>query len=431
MVNGLLLEQGRTSLGLFDLAWIGVPTAIVGLALVMLSACWLLPTRGSVIGQLEDPREYSIEMVVEPTDPLVAQTIEVAEPRHLGSVYLIEIDRAALQHLGRSPTEVLKGGDRLVFVGVVDSVVELQRIPGLLPATDQVFKLDGERSRRILVEAVVSDSFPLLGRSIREGRFRNRYDAAVIAVARGGRRLKRQLGDIVLRPGDTLLLEARPSFVEHQRNSRDFYLVSRVEDSSPFRFDRGAIALAILIAMVVTVAIGWLSMLNAALLAAGLMLFTRCLRGANAGRSVDWGVLVTIAAAFGVGQALASSGLAQIAAEAMTVLAGSNVTLNLALPYLATRAVQCRHHQQRRCGADVSGGARHGPEPGCRSAPLCHHHRDGGLGQLRHPDRLPDQPDGLRSGRIPLHRLPSHRGAAHTLLTGLLAIAIVPLVWQP
>ena len=231
---------------------------------------------------------------------------------------------------------MLKGGDRLVFVGVVDSVVELQRIPGLLPATDQVFKLDGERSRRILVEAVVSDSFPLLGRSIREGRFRNRYDAAVIAVARGGRRLKRQLGDIVLRPGDTLLLEARPSFVEHQRNSRDFYLVSRVEDSSPFRFDRGAIALAILIAMVVTVAIGWLSMLNAALLAAGLMLFTRCLRGANAGRSVDWGVLVTIAAAFGVGQALASSGLAQIAAEAMTVLAGSNVTLNLALPYLAT-----------------------------------------------------------------------------------------------
>ena len=101
VVNGLLLEQGRTSLGLFDLAWIGVPTAIVGLALVMLSACWLLPTRGSVIGQLEDPREYSIEMVVEPTDPLVAQTIEVAEPRHLGSVYLIEIDRAALQHLGR------------------------------------------------------------------------------------------------------------------------------------------------------------------------------------------------------------------------------------------------------------------------------------------------------------------------------------------
>ena len=336
VVNGLLLEQGRTSLGLFDLAWIGVPTAIVGLALVMLSARWLLPTRGSVIGQLEDPREYSIEMVVEPTGPLVAQTIEEAGLRHLGSVYLIEIDRAGELLTAVSPTEVLKGGDRLVFVGVVDSVVELQRIPGLLPATDQVFKLDGERSRRILVEAVVSDSFPLLGRSIREGRFRNRYDAAVIAVARGGRRLKRQLGDIVLRPGDTLLLEARPSFVEHQRNSRDFYLVSRVEDSSPFRFDRGAIALAILIAMVVTVAIGWLSMLNAALLAAGLMLFTRCLRGENARRSVDWGVLVTIAAAFGVGQALASSGLAQIAAEAMTVLAGSNVTLNLALLYLET-----------------------------------------------------------------------------------------------
>src|SRR5690606_13465720 len=106
------------------------------------------------------------------------------------------------------PEKSLEGGDRLVFVGMVDSVLELQRMPGLTPAEGQVFKLDGRRPDRILVEAVVSDSGPIVGRTIRSGRFRNLYGEAVVAVARNGVRLKQKIGDIVLRPGDTLLLEA-------------------------------------------------------------------------------------------------------------------------------------------------------------------------------------------------------------------------------
>jgi len=108
-------------------------------------------------------------------------------------------------------------GDQLVFVGVVDSVVELQRIRGLIPATNQVFKLHGRRAGRTLIEAVVSDTCPLLGKTIREGRFRTQYNAVVIAAARHGERLHQKIGDIVLQTGDTLLLEARPSFVQQQR----------------------------------------------------------------------------------------------------------------------------------------------------------------------------------------------------------------------
>ena len=336
VVNGLLLEHGRDGLGMFDLAWIGLPTAALGLGFVLLLGRWLLPDRRSAISKLDDPREYSVEMIVEPEGPLVGQTIEGAGLRHLGSLYLIEIERGGTLIAAVAPDEPLQGSDRLVFVGVVDSVVELQRIPGLLPATDQVFKLDGARTRRVLIEAVISNSFPWLGRSVREARFRNHYDAAVIAVARGGERLKGKIGDIVFRSGDTLLLEARPSFVEQQRNSRDFFLVSRIEDSSPLRFERAAVATAILVAMVAVVSLGWLPLLHASLLAAGLMLITRCTRGPTARRNVDWTVLVTIAAAFGVGRALEASGLAQSAADGLMLLAGSSVTANLALLYLAT-----------------------------------------------------------------------------------------------
>ena len=142
-----------------------------------------------------------------------------------------------------SPQETLCAFDRLLFVGVVESVVDLQRIRGLLPATDEVFKLKEPRLQRCLIEAVVSNSCPIVGRTIRDGRFRSIYNAVVVAVARNGERLHKKIGDIVLRPGDTLLVEAHPSFADQQRNSRDFFLVSRVDESTPPRHDRAVIAL--------------------------------------------------------------------------------------------------------------------------------------------------------------------------------------------
>jgi len=86
-----------------------------------------------------------------------------------------------------APSERLRGGDRLVFVGVLESVVDLHRMRGIEPAADRVDRLAAPREQRCLVEAVVSDACPLVGHSIRDGRFRAEYQAAVIAVARGGR----------------------------------------------------------------------------------------------------------------------------------------------------------------------------------------------------------------------------------------------------
>jgi Trk K+ transport system NAD-binding subunit len=134
----------------------------------------------------------------------------------------VEIDREGKILAAVPPQERLRAHDRLVFAGIVESVVDLQKMRGLKPATDQVFKLDAPRAHRCLIEAVVSNACPLVGRTIREGKFRTVYQAAIIALARNGQRVRKKIGDIVLQAGDTLLLEAHPWFAERHRNSRDF-----------------------------------------------------------------------------------------------------------------------------------------------------------------------------------------------------------------
>ena len=165
VINSLLPPASRLSM--FELAWVGVPAAILGLGYITLTTKWLLPERKPAFTSTDDPREYTVEMEVDPGSPLVGKSIEAAGLRHLPGVYLIEIDRGGNVLPAVSSDTLLQASDHLVFVGVVESVVDLQRIPGLKPATDQLFKLNGPRSHRCLVEAVVSGSYPYLRMSIR------------------------------------------------------------------------------------------------------------------------------------------------------------------------------------------------------------------------------------------------------------------------
>jgi di/tricarboxylate transporter len=337
VVNGLMTSHGGLpSLGLFTPAWVGVPCAVAGLVYIVIASRWLLPDRRAAVSTQDDPRQYTVEMMVQPGSALEGQSIEEAGLRHLPGLYLVEIERHGEVLPAVGPHERLHGNDRLVFAGIVESVVDLQKLRGLVPATDQVFKLNSPRWERCLIEVVVSDSCPLVGRTVREGRFRTVYNAAIIALARNGERVRQKIGDIVLQPGDTLLLEAHPWFAEHYRNSRDFFLVSRVEKSTPPRHERAWAALALLGAMIVVAGLGWLSMLNAAMLAAGLMVLTRCCSAPEARASVDWQVLAVIAASFGIGRAMAMSGAAGAIASGLIGLAGNNPWLSLAVVYAMT-----------------------------------------------------------------------------------------------
>ena len=336
IVNGLVQSRYQhAGLHMFEIAKIGLPCAAAGIAFIILLPR-LLPDRKAFQEIVEDPREYTLEMQVMPGSPLEGKTIEFGGLRHLPGAFLAELIRGDHVISAVAPDEVLLANDRLIFVGNVDSMKTLYDQNGLHPAPDQLFKLDAPRHQRCLVEAVVSNTCPLIGKSIREGRFRDRYNAVVIAVARNGERLTGRLGDIVLRPGDTLLVESHAGFIPRQRDSRDFYLISPLNGSVPKRFEKAPLAFAILAAMVLAASLGWLSMVKAALLAAGLMLLTGCCSPPQARRNVEWEVLLTIAAALGLGSALDITGTAAIVAGTLLGLTGGSPWGALVMVYVVT-----------------------------------------------------------------------------------------------
>lgn len=325
VVQSLMIAAQKTDprmpvMGMFTIGAVGLPVAVVGVVYILIASRRLLPDRRPPRTDLADPREYSVEMLVQPGSAIDGLSIEEAGLRHLPGMYLASVERAGETMVAVGPEQVLRGDDRLMFVGIVESVVDLQKVRGLVPATDQVFKLNGSRHDRGLVEAVVSPTCPLVGRSVREGRFRSRYDAVVIAVHRNGERIQAKIGDIVLNAGDTLLLETHPQFLKYHRSNRDFLLTSALEGSNPRRHERAWVALAILVGMVALGALEPLtgvSLFNVAMIAAALMIATGCCSLEQARRAVDWPLLLAIGAALGIGRGLETSGLAEAAARVM------------------------------------------------------------------------------------------------------------------
>ncbi len=336
VVDGMYTARtGGKGLGLLELAWIGVPVVLTVVVFLQVFGQRLLPTRRPATESFADVRSYTVEMLVPAGSPLAGKSIEAAGLRQLPGLYLVEIERGGQIMPAVSSQAELRAGDRLVFAGMLDSVMDLQRMRGLLPATDQVFKLGGRRQDRCFVEAVLSNKSPLVGRSVRVGRFRAHYNAAIIALSRNGERVQRKIGDIVLAPGDTLLLETHPEFVLQQRNARDFLVVAQLGDDHPPAHERAPIAIAIVAAMVLSVATGLLGMLEAAMLAAGGMVLTRCTAGRVARRAPDLQVLVVIATSLGIGTALEKTGAAGMLAGSVIGLAQGQPWLSLALVFLA------------------------------------------------------------------------------------------------
>ena len=337
VVNGLLVEQlGQPGLAMFELAWIGLPVAACVFLFVLVFSRQLLPDRKQPLAHGEEIREYVTEMLVEEGSLLEGSSIEEAGLRCLPGLYLAEIERDGEILPAVGPRERLEANDRLIFVGDVESVVDLHSIHGLVPATNQIFKLEGARKHRGFFEAVVSDTCPLIGKTVREGRFRTRYQAVIIALARNGERLRGKIGDMELRVGDTLLLEARPGFTDRHGRSRDFLLVSEIGGFHPPDHRGAPVALGITAGMVALAASGLLSILEAALVAAGMMIVTGCTSGRVARRAPDWQVLVIIATSFGVGAALQKSGAAAVLADGIIGLAGGDPWTTLILLFVAT-----------------------------------------------------------------------------------------------
>lgn len=354
-----LLPQIR-EIGFIEIGKVGLPVAAAGVVYLLFVAPRLLPNRQDSGRSARDRRrEYLVEMHVQTTCPLVGKTIEDAGLRNLPGLFLIEIDRGEQLITPVTPNDVLEANDRLVFTGVVETIADLERIPGLAPSADLSYESEPQRrAQRQLSEAVLSRTSPIIGRTVREARFRRRYNAAIVAIHRNGERLTNKIGNIRLQPGDTLLLQTRGDFVAQFRNSRDFYLVSEVGGTSARRHDRALIAgglfLLLILWLTASALIGgsnlpvpwWLGSLIsneikpiAAIAIVLAMVGTRCLTSSLARSAVDLQVLITIAAAIGVGSALNESGAAAWLANRLVGFVANWGLSEQVLPYVLLAVV--------------------------------------------------------------------------------------------
>jgi di/tricarboxylate transporter len=309
VVSGLMEQYGMEPLGMFEITRVGLPLAAAGVVFLIFASPLLLVDRKPAREDVGDVREFVVGMTVVQNGPLEGRTVEAAGLRHLQGVFLVEIDRGGQVIAPVAPSTVLEGGDHLVFVGKADLVVDLQGMRGLVSAEHaQVGYLD--RPGHTFFEAVIGAASPLVGRTLKEVEFRGRYQAAVVAIHRSGQRVRRKLGEVRLRVGDTLLLLADPGFRERWRDLNDFLLVSRLGGAPPAVSRKAPLVGAVLLGVVVVAGAGLLPILQASLVGAIAMVISGVLTPDEVRRSVDLDVIVLIAASFGLGAAIEQSGLA-------------------------------------------------------------------------------------------------------------------------
>jgi len=336
-VYGLLIQaRPEADIGLFDLVWVGVPLTIAGFIYALMFSRRLLPDRQGPMEQLENAREYAFEVRIRTGGPLVGKTIAEVGLRNLKSAYVLEIERESRLLTSVGPDEVLRAEDRLTCVGIVDAIKDLRRMPGLSIAEEQGYTLNLKHTQRQLVEIVLSATSPLINRTARGSNFRDLYGVAIISISREGGRIPGKVGDIVFRPGDTLLVEAGSTFADKHKYSRDFLLVSALQDSAPADFRRAPLAFAILLVMIVGATLEWVPLFEASFFAAGLMVATGCLTMQSATRSIEYHIVAGIAASFALGVALMESGAASMIGNGLAGMAANDPWLALVGLYVVT-----------------------------------------------------------------------------------------------
>jgi di/tricarboxylate transporter len=319
---------------MFDPAWIGFPATLIGLGFIMLFSKWLLPEPELVEDLTELKRYFGAEFEIESGSPLIGQTIE-----ELGGAKQVGFQLLSVQRTDGSLPEVvgdlkLQAGDVLTLSSDLESLPDLWTAQGLVPHV-RLRKMKTERYSHSLVEVVVSRRSAAIGRKISELPLPDSpYKLNIVAFSRGGNPIDRPLRDIRIKAGDIAILEVDDSFYFENRNEVEFAMTSRLTGARIQRTHRAVAATLITMGMVVVAAMGWMSMLNAALLAGGLMVLTGCMSLRAAARSVEFSTLIVIASAIGLESAVTGSGLSAAIADLLSNIGGDNPYVALAVVFM-------------------------------------------------------------------------------------------------
>jgi di/tricarboxylate transporter len=325
IIHGLLIDYDLPGLGFFELSKIGLPIALIVILYVTFIGQKIIPAyRDNLILFNESTREFVVEVKIEQTYPNIGKTIEQANLRHLKGLFLFQIVRKNREIAPVQPDEKIHLYDRLFFTGIPETIFDMVKTPGFHIIKDHDFDLANIDSDKYQTyEAVISNNSSLVGNNVRESKFRNKYNAVILAIHRNGHRINKKIGDIIFQSGDTLFMLGRKNFGKQWYNSQDFSLVSEsISDYSKPK-SKGNLALLLVVLMIVSVVTGIIeSLLVAALVITGVMFMTRIISIYDAKRSIDFNVLLVIVSSLGIAQAVANSGVSEQIAISFTHLFG-------------------------------------------------------------------------------------------------------------
>jgi len=321
VLNGFLVENGLAGLNQQDLMLIGLPTAIIGISFILVGGKYLLPDKTDIVERFEkNTREYLVSVKVLPKSNIAGQTIAEANLRRLSGLFMVEIYRKGSAIYPVTPATTIKSGDILVFAGENDKIMELiSNNTGLKLA-------DGSISDSLhadhVTEAVISSNSSLIGKTIRETEFRNRYDGAVIAVHRNGTRLEGRIGDIRLFAGDVLLILSGSKFEERIDIYKDMYVIA--SSAAPLATNGNGYwkLITVLVTALILYISGVLNLFSSLLVLFGLMIVLKLLGMKNIKRDLDFNMVGIMVLSLALGQALITSGGGQLIADAIFDIAG-------------------------------------------------------------------------------------------------------------
>ncbi|ASF40736.1 SLC13 family permease [Halobacillus halophilus] len=314
VIHGLMLDFGMNGFLFFQLAVVGVPITIAGLLYLIFIGPKFLPNHRSLIDKVRaSTKDYLSEMVVTADFPFTNKSVVEAGLRNLKGLYLIEIIRNNHKITPVTRNMKIQEGDRLIFTGMISTIADLQKRKGLQLDTGTDLSLDNiKNGGNKLREIVISHQSSLIGKTIKQSRFRKKYDAAVMAVHRNDEKVQGKIGDIVPKAGDLMLVVTGEDFEEKSEEHRDFYVISPIQHRKFYENEiTGWFALILLMTMIVLVTIQVITIFKAMVITTGIMLITKMISPKQAKHSVQFQVLLLIASALGIGNVIIETGTAK------------------------------------------------------------------------------------------------------------------------
>lgn len=309
VINGLTIESGLPSLHIFDFAYVGIPAVFLGIAYMIFIGHKLLPSRKEAISSfLEKKKEYLVETIIGENSSLIGKTVEKAKLRNLKGLFLVEIIRNNEKISPVSPSDILEKNDILIFAGEVNAVTDLitSDLGLVLPEACELEQYE----KTEIVEAVIPYNSLLINKKVKDTDFRAKYDAAILAVHRNGEKLSGKIGEIVLKPGDLLLILAGKDFWKRVEDTTDIYIVSKVREIFNIDIKKGSLIFASFIGAIILSALKIVPLFTSLLILIAAFVIFRVATYSEIKRGLDLNLIIIAALSLAIGKAMVSTGVA-------------------------------------------------------------------------------------------------------------------------